>query len=93
MPIKSRKFTDRKSAKEFADANNSKVERFNDPSGYFKYIVRLTESETKDKVISSKDQAIATMKIAEAAASAIFKVLYMYCCSIVTTNEVTCSAW
>lgn len=49
MPIKSRKFTDRKSAKEFADANNSKVERFNDPSGYFKYIVRLTESETKDK--------------------------------------------
>ena len=49
MPIKSRKFTDRKSAKEFADANNSKVERFNDPSGYFKYIVRLTESETTDK--------------------------------------------
>ena len=49
MPIKSRQFTDRKSAKEFADANNSKVERFNDPSGYFKYIVRLTESETKDK--------------------------------------------
>lgn len=49
MPIKSRKFTDRKSAKEFADANNSKVERFNDPSGYFKYIVRLTESENKDK--------------------------------------------
>ena len=47
MPIKSRKFTDRKSAKEFADANNSKVERFNDPSGYFKYIVRLTESENK----------------------------------------------
>ena len=49
MPIKSRKFTDRKSAKEFADANNSKVERFNDPSGYFKYIVRLTETETETK--------------------------------------------
>ena len=53
MPIKSRKFTDRKSAKEFADANNSKVERFNDPSGYFKYIVRLTESENKDKNLNN----------------------------------------
>lgn len=46
----------------------------------------------KNQELASKDMQIIKFKIAEAAASAILKVLYMYCCSIVTTNEVTCSA-
>ena len=47
VKITSRKFVDRKSAKAFADDNNAKVERYSDPTGYFKFIVRLAEVEPK----------------------------------------------
>ena len=50
MVVTSRKFVDRKSAKAFADANNAKVERYSDPTGYFKFIVRLgTDSKKSTK--------------------------------------------
>lgn len=54
MRVVSRKFSDRKSAKEFAEANGLKVERYIDPTGYFKFIVRFGGEEKKD---SKKDKS------------------------------------
>lgn len=51
MTIVSNKFVDRKSAKIFAERYGAKVERYIDPTGYFKFIVRLnnTNNDTKKK--------------------------------------------